>query len=87
MESLIIDLQNDLSELNNKEIKLKTFPVALTSLAADCSKTVLTDRIQREMYDFNIRYPRDYANLFFRQNGVAVKKRRRHAPHPGYESG
>ena len=56
MQSLIVDLQNDLTELQNKEVRLKTFPAALNLLAADCNKTIFTDTTEREMYDLNMRY-------------------------------
>jgi hypothetical protein len=56
MQSLLADLQNDSTELSNKENDLKTFPAALTRLADDCNQPVLSDSIQREMYDLNFRY-------------------------------
>jgi predicted MPP superfamily phosphohydrolase len=56
MQSLLADLQSDSIELSNKEKDLKTFPSALTQLANDCNKPILTDSIQREMYDLNMRY-------------------------------
>jgi hypothetical protein len=55
-QSLIVDLKNDSAELSNKEKKLITFPAALNLLADDCNKTILSDSIQRTMYELNMQY-------------------------------
>src|SRR5512144_2653553 len=56
MQSILADLQKDSTELSNKEKELMAFPAALKQLAADCNKIILTDSIQKEMYDLNYRY-------------------------------
>jgi hypothetical protein len=58
MQSMAADVQQDLTNLNSAMSELSSFKSGLDSLAAYCSSGNLTDSVQRNLYDLNLRYLR-----------------------------
>jgi hypothetical protein len=56
MQSLLADIQNDSTELSNKEKEFGAFPDALKNLATACNQSLLSDSVQQLMYTLNVKY-------------------------------